>query len=106
MFYFIATGKQVKEMIINNGCDKALYKPVIKMKMKLFPHVTMNMIVIGAVFIIGGAVDKASMPAWIHGTLFLVGYVHFLWLVNIQHRCFKENTELVIYLYDQINPQQ
>ena len=102
MFYFIATGKKIKEYINDNNCEIELYRKVIKMKMKLFPHVTLNMVVIGAVFILGGAVHNGAFSAWAHGYMFLGGLVHFVWCIVIQHQCFKENTELVITLYENV----
>lgn len=102
MFYFIITGKKIKEYIKDNECDPSHYNGVIKMKMKLFPHIMVNMIIIGAQFILGGAVHSGSIPAWFHGILFDIGFIHFVWVIIIQHRCFKENTELVINLYDQV----
>jgi len=36
MFYFIITGKKIKEYIKENQCDAELYRGVIKMKMNLF----------------------------------------------------------------------
>ena len=56
------------------------------------------MIIIGAVFIIGGAVHNSILNAWQHGLLFYLGFIHFSYLLLIQHNCFKENTELVISL--------
>lgn len=102
MFYFIATGKHIKVYISENNCDPELYRKVVKMKMKLFPHVTISMVIIGAVFILGGAVDSGSFPGWLHGLLFDMGLIHFGWVILIQHACFRENTELVIQLYDQV----
>jgi hypothetical protein len=106
MFYFIITGKKIKEYIKENQCDLELYSGVIKMKMKLFPHVTINMVIVGAQFILGGAVHSGAIPGWAHGLMFDVALLHFLWVISIQHNCFKENTELVITLHDQVQLKQ
>ena len=76
------------------------------MKMKLFPHVTMNMVIVGAQFILGGAVHGGSFPGWAHGLMFDVALLHFMWVIVIQHNCFKENAELVITLHDQVQLKQ
>ena len=102
MFYFIATGKKIKEYIKENNLDIGLYENVIRMKMKFFPHATFNMLVIGLVFILIGAVHNGLFPSWAHGYMFLGGLIHFLWCIMIQHQCFKENTELVITLYEKV----
>ena len=62
----------------------------------------MNMIIFGAQFILGGAVHNGSFPGWAHGFMFDVALLHFIWVIIIQHNCFKENTELVIVLYNQV----
>ena len=72
------------------------------LKMKLFPHITFNMLIVGTQFISGGAVHSGSFPGWAHGLMFDIAILHFLWIILIQHNCFKENTELVIKLYDQV----
>ena len=106
MFYFIITGKKIKEYIYDNQCEPEMYSNVIRMKMKLFPHVTINMIIFGAQFILGGAVHNGSFPGWAHGLMFDLAILHFIWVIIIQHNCFKENTELVISLYRQIKERK
>jgi len=34
--------------------------------------------------------------------MFIGGIIHFAWCIVIQHHCFRENTELVITLYDNV----
>ena len=48
------------------------------------------------VFIIGGGVDTKVIPNWIHGILFYISFFHFLRLIVIQHKCFKDNTAIVL----------
>ena len=100
MFYFIETGKNIKNYIIEHDYSLNFYKPILKMKMKLFPHIMLSMFIIGTVFIIGGAVHNGIISGWIHGLLFYIGICHFSYLIIIQHLCFKENTELIIMLYN------
>ena len=63
--------------------------------MILFPHLTMNMVFIGTVFILGGSVQTGSVAGWIHGLLFDLAYIHFLYVTILQHRGFKENVEII-----------
>ena len=71
------------------------YEKVKKTKMLLFPHLTMNMVFIGIVFILGGAVQTGSVAGWIHGLLFDFAFFHFLYTTVLQHRGFKENVEII-----------
>ena len=104
LFYFIVTGIKIKEIIKNNNLDIVeYYKPVLDMKMKLFPHIMLNMIVVGTTFIIGGGVHTGMISVNIHSLCFFIAIVHYLWLIIFQHRCFIRNTELVILVYDLAN---
>ena len=101
MFYFIITGIKIKEFIKNHNLDLIEhYKPIIDMKMKLFPNIMINMIVIGATFILYGAVDNNIISSSMHLMIYLIGLLHFIWLIFLQHRCFIKNTELVISAYE------
>ena len=95
MFYFIGSGTAIKKSIKLGGGEPSLYEKVRKTKMILFPHLTMNMLFIGTVFILGGAVQTRSISGWMHGLLFDLAFIHFLYVIVIQHRGFKENVEII-----------
>ena len=77
------------------GGEPSLYEKVKKTKMILFHHLTMNMVFIGVVFILGGAVQTGGVPGWVHGLLFDLTFIHFLYVIFVQHRGFKENVEII-----------
>ena len=77
MFYFIGTGSAIKKSIDSEWEQAGLYEKVKKTKMLLFPHLTINMVLIGVVFILGGAVQTGSFSGWIHGLLFDLAFFHF-----------------------------
>ena len=95
MFYFIGSGTAIKKTIQTTGIQTGLYDNVKNTKMKLFPHLTLNMVFIGTVFILGGAVQTGKMSVWIHGLLFDVAFIHFLYTTFLQHVGFKENVEVI-----------
>ena len=95
MFYFIGSGTAIKKSIKMGGGEPILYEKVKKTKMILFPHLTMNMLLVGTVFILGGAVQTGSVSGWIHGLIFDLAFLHFLYVIVIQHRGFKENVEII-----------
>jgi len=103
MFYFIATGKNIKKFIIDNNLDIKSYDNILKMKMKLFSHIMLNMVLVGVVFIIGGAIYSSIITDWQFNLLFIFTILHYGYLILIQHDSFKENTELVIKLYRKVN---
>ena len=95
MFYFIGAGTAIKKTISFLGVKTDGYEKVKKTKMVLFPHLTLNMALIGTVFILGGAVQTGSVSGWIHGLLFDIAFVHFIYTTAVQHRGFKENVEII-----------
>ena len=104
LFYFITSGSKIKELIKNNNLDiSKYYKPILDMKMKLFPHIMLNMIIMGTTFIIGGGVHTGVISTDTHSLCFFIAIVHYLFLILFQHRCFIRNTELVILVYDLAN---
>ena len=95
MFYFIGSGTAIKKSIQEGNGEVELYDKVKKTKMILFPHLTMNMIFIGIVFILGGAVQTGNLSGWVHGLLFDLAFFHFLYVTVVQHKGFKENVEII-----------
>ena len=87
MFYFIITGVKIKDFIKTHNLDIVEhYKPVIDMKIKLFPNIMINMIIIGATFILHGAVDNNIISSFLHLVIYILGITHFTWLIFLQHR--------------------
>ena len=95
MFYFIGSGTAIKKTIASLNVETDAYEKVKKTKMLLFPHLTMNMVFIGIVFILGGGVQTGSIAGWLHGLLFDLVFFHFLYTTVLQHRGFKENVEII-----------
>ena len=40
------------------------------------------------------SVQTEAIPAWIHGVLFPLTWLHFARTIVIQHRCFRDNTQI------------
>ena len=95
MFYFIGSGTAIKKTIASLSIETDEYEKVKKTKMLLFPHLTLNMVFVGVVFILGGAVQMGSVAGWIHGLLFDLAFFHFLYTTILQHRGFRENVEII-----------
>ena len=105
MFYFIGSGTAIKKEVMNSKHLTSNYEKVKKTKMILFPHLTLNMFLIGLVFILGGAVQTGSVSGMTHGLLFIIGFIHFLYTIRIQHIGFKENINIIVELADLNKPK-
>ena len=95
MFYFIGSGTAIKKEVTQSEVSTNTYDKVKRTKMNLFPHLTLNMVFIGTVFVLGGAVQTGRIASWTHGVLFDVALLHFIYTTILQHRGFKENVELI-----------
>ncbi len=101
MFYFIGSGTAIKKSIQSSGRGIESYEKVKKGKMLLFPHLTLNMVLVGTVFILGGAVQTGSVSGWIHGILFIISFIHFLYTILLEHRGFKDNIDILVELAEE-----
>ena len=97
MFYFIGSGKKIKETILKYNLDKSIYKEVIKIKKELFPHLTMNILFMASAFILGGAVHTVkNFNIWWHSGLFIFSIIHYLKLIFLQIRAFKADRDILL----------
>ena len=64
MFYFIGSGTAIKKELNESKESFYLYDKVKKTKMILFPHLTVNIFLVGTAFVLIGAVDIGSVQQW------------------------------------------
>lgn len=72
MFYFIGTGKQVKDLMGSHPQAGDFIARTRKFKSAVFPPATVAIIVTMAAWIVGGGVDTGALPTWIHTVLALL----------------------------------
>ena len=106
MFYYIGSGKTIKETIINYKLDKNLYKEVIQSKKKVFPHITLNILLIGTVFVIGGGVHTKVISKSFHSWLFIFSMIHYLYTIYLQHQAFKDTASMLVKLGEMIKGEK
>lgn len=96
MFYFIGTGVNIKDYLREEKGDPALYQRVKKGKMVVFPKMMISIFLVGVTFILGGAVDRSLVHPRIHGVLFIIAIVYYARLIVLEHRCFREHTNIIL----------
>lgn len=74
MFYFIGTGKAVKETVKEWDLDPRYYDMVLKYKRKYFPTMTVSLLVYIAAPSVGAAASANYLSDGFHG---LIGYLTF-----------------------------
>ena len=71
MFYFIGTGKRLKEWAAERGGDAALVRRVAELKQRIFPWATLTLGAVITVFVLGGGTSARAVPGAVHGVLAL-----------------------------------
>ena len=69
MFYFIGTGKQVKDLVANHPPGKEFIQRTKVFKARVFPPALWAMLFTMATLILGGGVDTRVIPAFVHSLL-------------------------------------
>ena len=93
MFYFIGSAKAIKSFIHDNSLSLDIYKPLIDIKRRLFPHLLLNIVLFGTHFILLGGVQTGQISKFWNGTLFICSFLHLLYLLQLEHYSFKKNFE-------------
>ena len=92
MFFFIGTGKEIKDAA---NQDAAVVQRTKAFKAKVFPAATYAMLAIMVTFIMGGGVATGKTPKWLHLSLTaatLIMYGRAYW---VQLQAMQENAGLM-----------
>ena len=75
MFYFIGTGKQVKDLVISHSIAEGFVQRTKVFKAKFFPPALWAMLFTMLTMIIGGGVHTRMIPSWVHLTLASLAFI-------------------------------
>ena len=103
MFYLIGAGKKVKELIIQYDLNKDTYKDVLKIKSDLFPPLTLNILLVGTAFVLGGGVQTKVLSKYWHHSIFLFSLLHFLKVILLSHKSLVKNSEILSYVGSELD---
>src|SRR5215471_17863953 len=90
IFFFIGTGKMVKEETRNlPEPERAVVLSALKrLKMQTSPPATFALLAAIAVFVLGGAVHTRALPAWLHLAAALAAVGTHVWAFVAEWRAF------------------
>jgi hypothetical protein len=77
LFFFIGTGKQLKDKVKDTVHDADVRKATRALTMKVSPVATYAMFVIMITFITGGGVGSGRTPRWLHDVLTVASIVMY-----------------------------
>ena len=103
MFYLIGAGKKVRELIIQYDLNKDTYKDVLKIKSDLFPPLTLNILLVGTAFVLGGGVQTKVLSKYWHHSIFLFSLLHFLKVILLSHKSLVKNSEILSYVGSELD---
>ncbi len=102
LFLIIAINKNIKNLIVENNLsiEAPLYSSY---KYKMHMHTSLNllfMIILGILF---AGVHTGLINETIHNIFFIVGTLHYLYVIYIQYHCFKQIIKLIVRVNDMIS---
>jgi hypothetical protein len=92
MFFFIGTGKEIKDAAQN---DAEVVQRTKAFKMKVFPTAMYAMAVLMVTFIMGGGVASGKTPHWLHLSLFIASLAMYCRAYWVQLQAMVENAGLM-----------
>lgn len=101
MFFFIGTGKQLKDKVEGGAAEAAVKQATRALAMKVSPAATYAMAILMVLFITGGGVASGKTPRWLHLTLTAAAIAMYARAYWIEVRAMTENARLLeTYLVD------
>jgi hypothetical protein len=97
IFYFIGTGKLVKEEVAfyPEAERRTVLAALRRFKAKTSPPATFALLSAIAVFVLGGAVHTSALPTWTHLTASLTAVAIHAWALAAEWRTFAQNHKLM-----------
>ncbi|HEX6158813.1 MAG TPA: hypothetical protein VF111_01525 [Thermoanaerobaculia bacterium] len=92
MFFFIGTGKELKE---KSEQDPSVVERTKTFKAKVFPTAMYAMAVLMVTFIMGGGVGSRKTPLWLHNALSAASILMYVRAYVVQIKAMNENAELM-----------
>lgn len=95
MFFFIGTGKEIKDKARGEQDEAGVVAQTRSFKSRVFPAALYAMLTIMVTFILGGGVHRGSLPVWSHQLLSLASIIMFARAYWIEIRAMDENARLM-----------
>ena len=70
---------------VNQNLEESKSSELTQSRRRVYSHGMISILWITAVFLLGGAVDTNLLPSFFHGMIFLLGFVHYFYLIKLQH---------------------
>jgi len=95
MFFLIATGVEMKDLEKSGGWGDSFRRRTIALKGRVFPQMTLALLLIMANFILGAAAHTRAIPSWAHAGVAWLTLVVCLATLLREYRVLGENNRLI-----------
>jgi hypothetical protein len=95
MFFLIATGVEMKDMEKERGWGDSFRRRTVALKARVFPIMTLALLLVIANFILGAAAHTRVIPVWAHGLLGWSTLGVCLITLRREHEVLGENNRLI-----------
>jgi len=95
MFFFIGTGKQLKDKTGGTEQEAEVKAATRRFSMVVSPAATFAMAVLMVTFIMGGGVSSGKTPVWLHDVLAFASLLMYARAYWIEVRLMDENARLM-----------
>jgi hypothetical protein len=95
MFFFIGTGRQLKDKVRGAEHESDVREQTRALAMRVSPIATYAMLVLMTTFIMGGGVSSGKTPRWLHLTLSAVTLVLYARAYWIEIQAMETNARLM-----------
>ena len=95
MFFLIATGVELKDMERARGWGDSFRRRTIALKSRVFPVLTLTLLLVIANFILGAAAHTRAVPAWLHHATAWATVVACVAALHREYRVLGDNNRLI-----------
>jgi hypothetical protein len=95
LFFFIGTGRQLKDKVRGTGDESAVRQATRALTMKVSPAATYAMAILMVTFITGGGVASGKTPRWLHDALSVATVLMYARAYWIQIQAMTANADLM-----------
>ncbi|HUP46945.1 MAG TPA: hypothetical protein VM779_15670 [Thermoanaerobaculia bacterium] len=95
LFFFIGTGKQLKDKVKDTVHDEEVRRATRALAMKVSPVATYAMFVLMITFITGGGVASGKTPRWLHDLLTIASIVMYARAYWVQIHAMTTSADLM-----------
>jgi hypothetical protein len=95
LFFFIGTGKQLKDKTVGLESESDVKRATRALTMKVSPIATYACLILMTTFIMGGGVSTGKTPKWLHNALSAASLLIFLRAYWVEINAMNANADLM-----------